>query len=105
MAHMVEHVAPYRHEKLVALGNEWTRLDSRARDLRELTSGQVALDWIVRRQAAIREMMIETSAATMAGVGAKHRVAIAQGIAQGHDALDEDLLESAENDVVRLVYA
>ena len=63
MAHMVEHVAPHRHEKLVALGNEWTRLDSRARDLRALTSGQIALDWIVRRQAAIREMMIETSAA------------------------------------------
>jgi hypothetical protein len=46
-------------------------------------------------------MMIETSATTMAGVGAKHRVATAQGT----DALDEDLLESAENDVVRLVYA
>jgi hypothetical protein len=101
MAHMVEHVAPHRHEKLVALGDEWTRLDGRAQDLRELSSGQIALDWILRRQAVIREMMIETSAATMAGVGAKHRVATAQG----NDALDEDLLESAESDVVRLVYA
>ena len=101
MAHMIEHVAQYRHENLVALGNEWTRLDNRAQDLRKLRSGQIAVDWILRRQAAIREMMIETSAATMAGIGAKHRVATAQG----KDALDEDLLESAESDVVRLVYA
>lgn len=101
MAHMIEHVAPYRHENLVTLGNEWTRLDGRAQDLRELSSGQIAIDSILRRQAAIREIMIETSAATMAGVGAKHRVATAQG----NDALDEDLLKSAETDVVRLVYA
>lgn len=101
MAHMIEHVARYRQENLVALSIEWTRLDGRVQDLREQRSPQVTLDWILRRQAAIREMMIETSAATMAGVGAKHRVATAQG----NDALDEDLLESAESDVVRIVYA
>jgi hypothetical protein len=100
MAHMGEHVARYRHENLVALGNEWTQLDGRAQDLRKRRSNRIAVDWILRRQAAIRDMMIETSATTMAGVSAKHRVATAQGT----DALDEDLLESAENDVVRLVY-
>ena len=101
MAHMVRHVAPHRHENLVALSIEWTRLDARVQDLWERRSAKVTVDWILRRQAAIREMMIGTSAATMAGVGAKHRVATAQGA----DALDEDLLESAESDVVRLVYA
>ncbi|MGZ8408695.1 MAG: hypothetical protein ACXWVS_02015 [Hyphomicrobium sp.] len=101
MAHMVGHVAQNRHENLVALSIEWIRLDDRAQDLRKQRSATVTVDWILRRQAAIRDMMIETSAATMADVGAKHRVATAQG----NDALDEDLLESAESDVVRLVYA
>jgi hypothetical protein len=97
---MVEHAARYRQENLVALSNEWTWLDGRAQNLRKRRSERITVDWILRRQAAIREMMIETSATTMAGVGAKHRVATAQGT----DALDEDLLESAESDVVRLVY-
>ena len=101
MIHMVGHVARHGQENLVVLSNEWTRLDNRAQDLRERRSAQVTVDWILRRQAAIRDMMIETSAVTMAGVGAKRRIATAQGT----DALDEDLLESAESDVVRLVYA
>lgn len=102
MAHLAAH-APrhrHRHESLLALSDEWTRLDVRVKDLRKEPPAHVAFDWIVRRQAAIRDAMIETPAATMAGVGAKRRVATAQTA-----ALDEDLLESADCDVVRLVYA
>lgn len=102
MAHLAAHAPRHRHryENLLALSDEWTRLDVRAKDLRKEPLVHVAFDWIVRRQAAIRDAMIETPAATMADVGAKRRVATAQTA-----ALDEDLLESAECDVVRLVYA
>ena len=100
MAHLTVHAPWHTHESLVAMSDEWSRLDVRAHDLRKEPPAHVAVDWILRRQAAIRAAMIETPAATMAGVCAKHRVATAQ-----NDALDEDLLESAESDVVRLVYA
>ena len=100
MAHLAARAPRHRCESVVALSDEWTRLDARARDLRKEPPAHIAFDWIARRQAAIRNAMIETPAATMAGVGAKHRLATAQNA-----ALDEDLLESAENDVVRLVYA
>jgi hypothetical protein len=100
MAHLAAHAPRPSHDSLAALIDEWTRLDVRAQDLRKEPPAHVTVDWILRRQAAIRETMIETPAATMADVGAKHRLATA------HDAaLDEDLLESAENDIVRLVYA
>jgi hypothetical protein len=100
MAHLVAHAPRRRQEPLIALSDEWTQLDGRVQDLRKEPPAHVTVDWIVRRQSAIREAMIETPAATMAGVCAKHRVATAQ-----NDAWDEDLLESAESDVVRLVYA
>ena len=100
MVHLAAHAPRHRRENLVAMSDEWTRLDVRAQDLRKEPPAHVTVDWILRRQAAIREAMLETPAATMAGVGAKHRIATAQ-----NDALDEDLLESAESDVVRLVYA
>jgi hypothetical protein len=102
MPHMHEHALRHRstRERLVALSDEWARLDGRAHDLQEQRPAQVTVNWILRRKAVIRQTMLETPAATMAGVGAKHRIATAHG----NGSLDEDLLESAENDVVRLVY-
>ncbi len=100
MAHLAAHAPGQRHENLIALSDEWTQLDVRVHDLRKEPPPHVAVDWILRRQAAIRRTMIETPAATMADVRAKHRVATAQNV-----IMDEELLESAENDVVRLVYA
>lgn len=99
MVHLAAFTPRQRHESLVALSDEWTQLDVRVQDLRKEPPAHVTVDWIRRRQAAIRRTMIETPAATMAGVGAKHRIATAQ-----NETLDEELLESAENDVVRLVY-
>lgn len=101
MAHLAAHAPRQRQEGLVALSDEWTQLDGRIQDLTREPPAHVTVDWILRRQAAIRKTMIETPAATMAGVGAKHRVATAQ---KQNETLDEELLESAENDVVRLVY-
>lgn len=102
-AHALAYAQPSTHEleDLVALAHEWARLDIRVHDLEEQEPlATVAFDWIRRRQSTIRDIMLSTPADTMAGVGAKHRVATAH-CAQ---PLDDELLESAENDVVRLVY-
>lgn len=75
-------------------------LGLRLNDLENRDGAAVTLDWIRRRRSAIRESMLATPAKTMADVGAKHRAATAGGVT----ACDDELLESAEDDVVRLVY-
>lgn len=91
--------APGRND-LSRLALEWAKLDSRVRNLEEQSQAPVRLDWIRRRQAAIREIMLSTPAESMAGIGAKHRVAISNGSSN----VDDDLRESAEDDLVRLFY-
>lgn len=89
------------HTDLVALSDEWVRLEAQRARLTADASPGVSLDWIVRRQASIREAMLKTPAASLHGVGAKHRVATSAG--QTDDA-DDEMLESAEADVIRLFY-
>ncbi|TVR98217.1 MAG: hypothetical protein EA406_07500 [Rhodospirillales bacterium] len=86
---------------LVALSDEWVRLEGQRARLADSASPAVSLDWIVRRQASIRDAMLGTPAASLHDVGAKHRVATGAGHAE---RADHDLLESAEADVIRLFY-